>query len=121
MDANQGDRVRVEVETEGGSTVLEGRSSLRQRPNTSPSSWSTDTTSAIGWTASSTLRCSIRAEDTPSKATSPAGRQRPAPVHVIHTGGTIASKVDYATGAVNASFEPEELRANVPELADWPT
>ena len=25
MDANQGDRVRVEVETEGGSTVLEGR------------------------------------------------------------------------------------------------
>ncbi|GIR77279.1 MAG: hypothetical protein CM15mP79_2160 [Methanobacteriota archaeon] len=23
-------------------------------------------------------------------------------VHVMHTGGTIASKVDYATGAVNA-------------------
>ena len=28
-------------------------------------------------------------------------------VHLIHTGGTIAAKVDYATGAVTARFEPE--------------
>ncbi|MFH8080473.1 MAG: Glu-tRNA(Gln) amidotransferase subunit GatD [Candidatus Aenigmatarchaeota archaeon] len=28
---------------------------------------------------------------------------------ILHTGGTIASKVDYRTGAVEASFEPEEL------------
>ena len=26
-------------------------------------------------------------------------------VHLIHTGGTIASKVDYATGAVTAKFD----------------
>lgn len=39
-------------------------------------------------------------------------------VRILHTGGTIASKVDYATGAVVASFEPEELIAAVPELAD---
>ena len=35
----------------------------------------------------------------------------------MHTGGTIASKVDYATGAVVARFEPEELVASLPELA----
>ena len=38
-------------------------------------------------------------------------------VHILHTGGTIASKVDYTTGAVSARFEPEELLAAVPELA----
>ena len=37
-------------------------------------------------------------------------------VHLIHTGGTIASKVDYATGAVTARFEPHELLDAVPEL-----
>ncbi len=37
-------------------------------------------------------------------------------VRILHTGGTIASKVDYATGAVVARFEPEELIASLPEL-----
>ena len=39
-------------------------------------------------------------------------------VTIIHTGGTIASKVDYATGAVIARFEPEELLSSIPELMD---
>ena len=38
-------------------------------------------------------------------------------VRLIHTGGTIASKVDYATGAVEAKFEPQELLDALPELA----
>ena len=38
-------------------------------------------------------------------------------VRIIHTGGTIASKVDYKTGAVVAKFEPEELVNTIPELA----
>ena len=38
-------------------------------------------------------------------------------VHIIHTGGTIASKVDYSTGAVVARFEPEEMLSAIPELA----
>ena len=37
-------------------------------------------------------------------------------VHLIHTGGTIASKVDYRTGAVSARFTPNELLDAVPEL-----
>ena len=38
-------------------------------------------------------------------------------VRIVHTGGTIASKVDYASGAVVARSEPEELIASIPELA----
>ncbi|MAG50325.1 Glu-tRNA(Gln) amidotransferase GatDE subunit D [archaeon] len=37
-------------------------------------------------------------------------------IAILHTGGTIASKVDYKTGGVNASFEPEDLIAMFPEL-----
>jgi len=37
-------------------------------------------------------------------------------VRIIHTGGTIASKVDYKTGAVVAKFEPQELVSSIPEL-----
>lgn len=39
-------------------------------------------------------------------------------VRIIHTGGTIASKVDYSTGAVVARFEPGEMLSAIPELAD---
>jgi glutamyl-tRNA(Gln) amidotransferase subunit D len=37
-------------------------------------------------------------------------------ISVLHTGGTIASKVDYKTGAVVAKFKPEELLDLFPEL-----
>jgi glutamyl-tRNA(Gln) amidotransferase subunit D len=39
-------------------------------------------------------------------------------ISVLHTGGTIASKVDYRTGAVASEFGPEELLALFPELKD---
>lgn len=39
-------------------------------------------------------------------------------ISVLHTGGTIASKVDYSTGAVVARFSPDELLAMFPELND---
>ena len=56
--------------------------------------------------------------DRPSPELNPpiAGADLPR-VRLIHTGGTIASKVDYATGAVEAKFEPEEMLDAVPELA----
>ncbi|MDD5177852.1 MAG: Glu-tRNA(Gln) amidotransferase subunit GatD [Candidatus Nanoarchaeia archaeon] len=37
-------------------------------------------------------------------------------ISVLHTGGTIASKVDYETGGVVSRFEPEELISMFPEL-----
>ncbi len=37
-------------------------------------------------------------------------------ISILHTGGTIASKVDYRTGGVTTDFSPEELVAMFPEL-----
>lgn len=37
-------------------------------------------------------------------------------ITILHTGGTIASQVDYETGAVIARFTPEEIIAMFPEL-----
>lgn len=39
-------------------------------------------------------------------------------VTLLGTGGTIASKLDYRTGAVIPAFTPDELYGAVPELAD---
>lgn len=36
---------------------------------------------------------------------------------ILHTGGTVASKIDYETGGVIPSVEPEDLLASMPELA----
>ncbi|MBT3691127.1 Glu-tRNA(Gln) amidotransferase subunit GatD [Candidatus Woesearchaeota archaeon] len=37
-------------------------------------------------------------------------------ISILHTGGTIASKIDYETGGVSAQFTPSEILKNVPEL-----
>lgn len=37
-------------------------------------------------------------------------------ITILHTGGTIASKVDYKTGAVSASYKSEDLIEMFPEL-----
>ncbi len=40
-------------------------------------------------------------------------------VQLLGTGGTIASRLDYRTGAVIPAFTPGELYGSVPELADY--
>ncbi len=42
-------------------------------------------------------------------------------VTILHTGGTIASRVDYETGAVKARFTPEELIDMFPEIENYAT
>jgi glutamyl-tRNA(Gln) amidotransferase subunit D len=37
-------------------------------------------------------------------------------IAILHTGGTIASKIDYETGGVTAKFTPEEILDKIPEL-----
>ena len=37
-------------------------------------------------------------------------------ISILHTGGTIASKVDYKTGAVTASFKAEDIYEKFPEI-----
>jgi len=39
-------------------------------------------------------------------------------ISILHTGGTISSRIDYKTGAVTSVFTPEELIAMFPELKD---
>jgi len=39
-------------------------------------------------------------------------------ISILHTGGTIASRVDYRTGGVVSSFSPEDLLAMFPELKE---
>ena len=39
-------------------------------------------------------------------------------IFILHTGGTIASKVDYRSGGVVAAFSPEDIVAMFPELAE---
>lgn len=39
-------------------------------------------------------------------------------IAILHTGGTIASRVDYRTGAVYSAFTPEDLLTMFPELMD---
>lgn len=39
-------------------------------------------------------------------------------IAILHTGGTIASRVDYRTGGVVANFKPEELVSLFPELKE---
>ncbi len=40
-------------------------------------------------------------------------------IAILGTGGTIASRIDYKTGAVNPAFSAEELYSIIPELASY--
>jgi len=48
----------------------------------------------------------------------PAAKPNLPKVSIVSTGGTIASKVDYRTGAVKPALDAEDLYSVVPELAD---
>jgi glutamyl-tRNA(Gln) amidotransferase subunit D len=52
----------------------------------------------------------------PSRAASASERTR-SPIYLLSTGGTIASKVDYATGAVSPQLDANELLASIPALS----
>ncbi len=40
-------------------------------------------------------------------------------IAILHTGGTVASKVDYKTGGVASSFTPEDIVGMFPEIAEF--
>jgi len=37
-------------------------------------------------------------------------------ISILHTGGTIASKIDYKTGAVHSAFDPEDILSLFPKI-----
>lgn len=66
----------------------------------------------------SELRVVSKAQDRPSRPRSPERQSGLPTVSFLGTGGTIASYVDYRTGAVHPALRAEELVATVPELSD---
>ncbi len=57
---------------------------------------------------------------TPKKHILPQSEGQPI-IAILHTGGTIASRVSYETGGVVAQFTPEDLLVQFPELAKCAT
>ncbi len=75
----------------------------------------------IGIQASSDVKVEKIGKGTkPTFASPPIPKQNPALPHVVimSTGGTIASRVDYRTGAVRSAISASDLYGVVPELAD---
>ncbi len=75
----------------------------------------------IGIQASSDIEVEKIGKGTkPTFASPPIPKQNPALPHVVimSTGGTIASRVDYRTGAVRSAISASDLYGVVPELAD---
>lgn len=112
-----GQRVKVEVNSHNGSTTIQGVA-LHPAANNHitvklvngyNASYPMDEVQSIEILGTQTARTDIRPSSTDVDETLPR-------IRILHTGGTIASKVDYTTGAVVARFEPEELIATLPEL-----
>ena len=115
----EGTRIRMNVETMAGETWHEGV--------VLPATTSGHVTVKLdnGYNVSHPLSSliSISELSTPSQAVMAESPDKEVDeslplVRIIHTGGTIASKVDYSTGAVVARFEPGEMLSAIPELAD---
>ncbi|MDA8680179.1 Glu-tRNA(Gln) amidotransferase subunit GatD [Euryarchaeota archaeon] len=115
-----GQRVKLEVETRNGQTYIEG-------VVLHPAAKNHLTVKLVnGYNASYPLNEVTSVELLPTQSP-PAATNAPKQervtndalprIRILHTGGTIASKVDYTTGAVVARFEPEEMIASLPELA----
>jgi glutamyl-tRNA(Gln) amidotransferase subunit D len=112
-----GQRVKVEVNSHNGLTTIEG-------VTLHPAAKNHLTVKLVnGYNASYPLEDVQEIEILGTTATTAESISSPTEideslprVRILHTGGTIASKVDYATGAVVARFEPEELIATLPEL-----
>jgi glutamyl-tRNA(Gln) amidotransferase subunit D len=60
----------------------------------------------------------VKAMAAPTTKEKPVTKKNLPKITILHTGGTIASKVDYRTGAVVARFSPKEILDMFPELKE---
>ena len=67
---------------------------------------------------SSELKVEVKAQQRTAKAKAPSKVSDLPVISFLGTGGTIASYVDYRTGAVHPALKAEELVATVPELTE---
>lgn len=122
MGAKVGDRIRLELRRETGQEVVEGL--------LIPRSWTRSdnyvvvklkTGYNVGVRIDSGTKITVigKGEEPHFTRPTPPPRKTGLPkVTIISTGGTIASKVDYRTGAVKSALDAEDLYSVVPELAE---
>jgi glutamyl-tRNA(Gln) amidotransferase subunit D len=118
-----GDRVRLELRRPEGQETVEGLLMPRYRTRNEenyivlklPSGYN------VGVRIDAATKISILGKGQAPQFIRPAPPvQKPnlPKVSIVSTGGTIASKVDYRTGAVKPALDAEDLYSVVPELAD---
>jgi len=118
-----GDRIRLELQRPEGQEIVEGllmpRYWTRKEENylvlKLPSGYN------VGVRVDSATKVSMLGKgQAPQFIRPPSPAQKPnlPKVSIVSTGGTIASKVDYRTGAVKPALDAEDLYSVVPELAD---
>jgi glutamyl-tRNA(Gln) amidotransferase subunit D len=119
--AQIGDRIHLEIERAAGREIVEGM--LMPRFQTEHEDYvvvKLKTGYNVGVRIDSSTKITVQGKGVEPHFTRPAlpGRTGGLPkVSIISTGGTIASKVDYRTGAVKPALDAEDLYSVVPELA----
>jgi len=123
VSAKVGDRIRLELKRPEGQAIVEGLLMPRYRTRNEenyvvlklPSGYN------VGVRIDSETKISLLGKgQAPQFIRPPPPAQKPnlPKVSIVSTGGTIASKVDYRTGAVKPALDAEDLYSVVPELAD---
>ena len=121
--AQIGDKVRIELKRIGGQEVVEGLLIPRYHSGREENYIVVKLRTGynVGVRVDAATKVSILGKGETPHFTRPALPQQKAglpKVSIISTGGTIASKVDYRTGAVKPALDSEDLYSVVPELAD---
>ena len=124
--AQIGDRLRLEVKRTGGQKVVEGLLMPRYHSGLEENYVVVKLRTGynVGVRVDVATKVSVLGKGEAPHFTRPALPQQKAglpKVSIISTGGTIASKVDYRTGAVKPALDSEDLYSVVPELADLAT
>ena len=121
--ARIGDRIRLELKRARGQEVVEGLLMPRYRTETEENYVvvKLKTGYNVGVRIDSSTKLTLLgAGQQPQFTRPPPPSQKPGlpKVSIVSTGGTIASKVDYRTGAVKPALDAADLYSVVPELAD---
>lgn len=121
--AKIGDKIRLELREGAGQGLVEGllmpRYATGRDNNYVVIKLKTGYNVGVRVDASTKIHVLGKGEE-PRFTRPPPPEQKPSlpKVSIISTGGTIASKVDYRTGAVKPALDAEDLYSVVPELAD---
>ena len=121
--AQVGDKLRIELKRIGGQEVVEGLLIPRYHSGNEEDYIvvKLKTGYNVGVRVDAATKVSVLGKGETPHFTRPALPHQKAglpKVSIISTGGTIASKVDYRTGAVKPALDSEDLYSVVPELAD---